>query len=184
VCVIALKQANRQFIANESIGHQLPTPTASILYSVTCWSIEIAGFVGARFCYRNVLKEGIQMSVHHLAGYFCGWFNVLGLSLGSSEFSKKSSGTHSCNSITKWLQLNGCDLNGRVYEHFWFSWLYYVPDWPPLWSSGQSTWLQIRRPGFDSRHYKKKKVVGLERGPLSLVSTTEELLDRKVAAAV
>jgi hypothetical protein len=31
---------------------------------------------------------------------------------------------------------------------------------------------------------KKKRVVGLERGPLSLVSTTEELLDRKVAAPV
>jgi hypothetical protein len=31
---------------------------------------------------------------------------------------------------------------------------------------------------------RKKKVVGLERGPLSLVSTTEELLDRKVAAPV
>jgi hypothetical protein len=31
---------------------------------------------------------------------------------------------------------------------------------------------------------KRKKVVGLERGPLSLVSTTEELLDRKVAAPV
>jgi hypothetical protein len=53
-------------------------------------------------------------------------------------------------------------------------------------------WLQIRRPGFDSRHYqifwgggkKKKQVVGLERGPLSLVSTTEDLLDRKVAAPV
>jgi hypothetical protein len=28
----------------------------------------------------------------------------------------------------------------------------------------------------------RKNVVGLERGPLSLVSTTEELLDRKVAA--
>jgi hypothetical protein len=65
---------------------------------------------------------------------------------------------------------------------------------PPLWSSGQRSWLQIRRPGFDSRHYqifwekKKKKerkqVVGLERGPLSLVSTTEELLDKKVAAPV
>jgi hypothetical protein len=55
---------------------------------------------------------------------------------------------------------------------------------PPLWSSGQSSWLQIRRPGFDSRHYQEKKVVGLERGPLSLVSTTEELLDRKVAAPV
>jgi hypothetical protein len=52
---------------------------------------------------------------------------------------------------------------------------------PPVWSSGQSSWLQIRRLGFDSRHY-QKKVVGLERGPLSLMSTTEELLDRKVAA--
>jgi hypothetical protein len=30
----------------------------------------------------------------------------------------------------------------------------------------------------------KKKVVGLERGSLSLVSTTEELLDRKIAAPV
>jgi hypothetical protein len=30
----------------------------------------------------------------------------------------------------------------------------------------------------------KKNVVGLERGPLSLVSTTEELLDRKVTAPV
>jgi hypothetical protein len=30
----------------------------------------------------------------------------------------------------------------------------------------------------------RKKVVGLERGTLSLVSTTEELLDRKVAASV
>jgi hypothetical protein len=38
-------------------------------------------------------------------------------------------------------------------------------------------------PRFDSRHYQKKKV-DLERGPLSLVSTTEELLDRKVAAPV
>jgi hypothetical protein len=30
----------------------------------------------------------------------------------------------------------------------------------------------------------RKKVVGLERGPLSLVGTTEELLDRKVATPV
>jgi hypothetical protein len=30
----------------------------------------------------------------------------------------------------------------------------------------------------------RKKLVGLEQGPLSLVSTTEELLDRKVAAPV
>jgi hypothetical protein len=30
----------------------------------------------------------------------------------------------------------------------------------------------------------RKKVMCLERGPLSLVSTTEELLDRKIAAPV
>jgi hypothetical protein len=30
----------------------------------------------------------------------------------------------------------------------------------------------------------RKKIVGLERGPLSLVSRTEELLDRKIAAPV
>jgi hypothetical protein len=28
---------------------------------------------------------------------------------------------------------------------------------PPLWSSVQSSWLQIQRPGFDSRHYEKKR---------------------------
>jgi hypothetical protein len=50
----------------------------------------------------------------------------------------------------------------------------------PLWSSGQSSWLQIKRPGFGSRLYQIfLEVVGLERGPLSLMSTTEELLERK-----
>jgi hypothetical protein len=59
--------------------------------------------------------------------------------------------------------------------------IYYVEESrPPLWSSGQSFWLQIQRLGFDSRHYQIFwEVVGLERGPLSLVSTTEELLGRK-----
>jgi hypothetical protein len=42
---------------------------------------------------------------------------------------------------------------------------------------------RYRGPGFDSRTLQKKVVV-LERGPLSLVSATEELLDRKVAAPV
>jgi hypothetical protein len=32
--------------------------------------------------------------------------------------------------------------------------------WPPLWSSGQSSWLQIRRPVFHSRHSQKKKSSG------------------------
>jgi hypothetical protein len=38
--------------------------------------------------------------------------------------------------------------------------------------------------GKKKKKKEKKTVVGLERGPLSLVSTTEELLDRKVAAPV
>jgi hypothetical protein len=34
-------------------------------------------------------------------------------------------------------------------------------------------------PGSIPGHYKKRKVVGLEQGPLSLVSATEELFGRK-----
>jgi hypothetical protein len=55
--------------------------------------------------------------------------------------------------------------------------------WPfrsPLCSSGQSSWLQIQRPGFDSRRCQIFwEAVRLERGPPNLVSTTEELLERK-----
>jgi hypothetical protein len=44
--------------------------------------------------------------------------------------------------------------------------------WPPLWSSGQSSWLYTQRFCFDSRCYQIFwDVVDLERGPLSLVST-------------
>jgi hypothetical protein len=51
---------------------------------------------------------------------------------------------------------------------------------PPLRSSGESSCLQIQRSGFYSRSYQIFwEVVGLERGPLNLVSTTEELLERK-----
>jgi hypothetical protein len=50
------------------------------------------------------------------------------------------------------------------------------PRGPPRWSSGQSSWLQIQRSGFDSRRYQIfSEVMRLERGPLSLVSTIEEL---------
>jgi hypothetical protein len=49
-----------------------------------------------------------------------------------------------------------------------------------LWSSGQGFWLHIQRYGFDSRRYQIFwEVVGLERGVLILLSTTEELLERK-----
>jgi hypothetical protein len=51
--------------------------------------------------------------------------------------------------------------------------LYVLCSGPPLWSNVQSF-------GFDFRRYQILwKVVGLERGPLSLLSTTEELLERK-----
>jgi hypothetical protein len=58
--------------------------------------------------------------------------------------------------------------------------LTYNTLWPPLWSSGQSSWLQKQRSEYDPRHNQIFwEVVGLEWGPLSLVSTTEELLERK-----
>jgi hypothetical protein len=44
---------------------------------------------------------------------------------------------------------------------------------------------RFKGPGFDSRRYQVFwEVVGLERGPLSLVRITEELLKRKVATPV
>jgi hypothetical protein len=74
--------------------------------------------------------------------------------------------------------------NGDVLCFLWgTNWIYicYVEESrPPLWSGGQSSWLQIQRSGFDSRRYRIfREIVGLERGPLSFVSTIEELLERK-----
>jgi hypothetical protein len=49
-----------------------------------------------------------------------------------------------------------------------------------LWYSGLGSRLQIQKSGFDSRRYQIIwEVVGLERSPLSLVSITGELLERK-----
>jgi hypothetical protein len=63
---------------------------------------------------------------------------------------------------------------------FWLLWLLLLLL-TPLWSSGQNSWLQIPRSGFDSGRYQIYwKAVGLERGPLSLVSTIEELLGGKM----
>jgi hypothetical protein len=52
--------------------------------------------------------------------------------------------------------------------------------WSPLWSSDLSSWLWIQMSGFDPRRCQIFwEAVGLERGQLSLVNTTEELLERK-----
>jgi hypothetical protein len=51
---------------------------------------------------------------------------------------------------------------------------------PPPWSAGQAFCLEIQRTGFDFRRYDiSLELVGPERGPLSLVSTTEELLEMR-----
>jgi hypothetical protein len=50
--------------------------------------------------------------------------------------------------------------------------------WSPLWSGGQSSWLQIQRSQVWFPALADWEVVGLERCPLSLMSTIEELLGR------
>jgi hypothetical protein len=62
------------------------------------------------------------------------------------------------------------------YIHYHYNFYYR----PLLWFSGQSSWLQIQRSWFDSQRYQISwEVVDLERGPLSHMSTNEELLERK-----
>jgi hypothetical protein len=56
----------------------------------------------------------------------------------------------------------------------------FISDFIIMLSICQSCWLQIQSSGIYSRRYQIFwQVVGLERGPLSLVSTIEELLERK-----
>jgi hypothetical protein len=51
---------------------------------------------------------------------------------------------------------------------------------PPLWSSGQSSWLQIQKSRVRFPQLQIFwEVVGLERGPLSLVRIIEELAEWK-----
>jgi hypothetical protein len=94
-----------------------------------------------------------------------------------------------------WEPNPGCPINPYVYKyrnlaHFLKDLMYTgwkanmeIKEWfrtPPLWSSDQSSWLQIQRSEFDFRRYQIfLEVVGLERGQLSLVSTIGELLGRK-----
>jgi hypothetical protein len=74
---------------------------------------------------------------------------------------------------TKYVKVPG--FGGRTPFYKLNTWV-----WPPLWSSDQSSWLQIQRFGFDFRRYQIIwEVVGLQRHPFSLVSTIEELLGRK-----
>jgi hypothetical protein len=79
-----------------------------------------------------------------------------------------------------------CDEDPAFFCNLGFKFLntYFEELQLPLRSSDQSSWLQIQRSGFDSRRYQIfREVVGLEWGPLSLVSTTEELLERESSSS-
>jgi hypothetical protein len=85
---------------------------------------------------------------------------------------------------TYWIRACVCprtDLDRNNAVNFCCTFMFTVSTFRlSLWSSGQSSWLQIQRSGSDSRRYQIIwEVVGLERGPLSLGSTIEELLERK-----
>jgi hypothetical protein len=83
---------------------------------------------------------------------------------------------------------NSCLQNRDVLCFLWGTNLIYIcyveESRLPLWSSSRSCWLQIQRSGFDSRCYQIFwEVVGLERGPLRLVSKNEELLEWKISCS-
>jgi hypothetical protein len=61
---------------------------------------------------------------------------------------------------------------------------WYTQVRPPLWSSGQGSWLQIQRSEFDFWRYQIFwEVVGLERGPLSIVCKFVDLLEIKFSGS-
>jgi hypothetical protein len=63
--------------------------------------------------------------------------------------------------------------NNNIIFHVLLYW------WPPLWSSDQNCWPHFRRSGLNSRRYQIFwEVVGLQRGPLGLMSILEELFGR------
>jgi hypothetical protein len=71
-----------------------------------------------------------------------------------------------------------------VLKLWWITSYFFILRWQPLWSSVQSSWLQIQRYGFDSRCYHIFwQVLSLERGPLSLVSSIEELFGRNSSSS-
>jgi hypothetical protein len=75
---------------------------------------------------------------------------------------------------------NPLGLYGMLQGLLYFTLLYFtLRNSDRLWSIGQSSWLQIQRPSFDFRCYQIFWEVGLKRGPLSLMTTSEELLERK-----
>jgi hypothetical protein len=75
-------------------------------------------------------------------------------------------------------QILWTESGGAKWAHYNF--MHYTSNIPPLCLVVRVPGYRSRGPGFDSRRYQIfREVVGLERGPLSLVSIIEELLGRK-----
>jgi hypothetical protein len=101
--------------------------------------------------------------------------------------------SHTCTSMwrlylapasTHWACLVNATQPGSFHATYWCERVASaLPDMKasrgtPLRASGQSSWLQVQRSGVDSRRYQIFwGVVGLQRGPLSLSSTVEELTE-------
>jgi hypothetical protein len=73
-----------------------------------------------------------------------------------------------------------CTKRIRILTHFIHVQLL-IHMW--LWGPPQTSWLRIKRSRVYSGHYQIFWVVGLEQGPLSLVSIIEELLGRKSSSS-
>jgi hypothetical protein len=121
---------------------------------------------------------------------------IINLQLDSASFCLVAYSTPSIQSVRKQRNLislknfirleNGANCHSLyrlhlsfVISHFHSIYCLLTTNRPPLCYSTQSSWLQIQRFGFDSKRYHIFwEVVGLKRGPLGFVSTTEELLGR------
>jgi hypothetical protein len=78
---------------------------------------------------------------------------------------------------SSWQQIQRSGFNSQSYHIFWELEVLEDRVYGLL---VKSSWLQIQRSGFNSRSYQIFwELEGLEQGPLSLVSTIEELLGRK-----
>jgi hypothetical protein len=158
----------------------------SLLGSVFC--VSASGLQYCCLCTKRITC--LTSPSEYLTVFRAGW---RGLTLGTT-FSNSFSPLGLSRIATVDEATSNCPL---LSTHSWsFSWASRIlkPRWnirsdvdwrPPIWSSGQSFWVQIQRSRFDSQRYQIFwEVVSLEQGPLSLVRIIEELLEKTVAASV
>jgi hypothetical protein len=145
--------------------------------------------------YVSLLEEGLEAALKATTALYDQTVDSL-TQLTAQDISNIFQGAKICDLLlqpgTTTLDLSlqaGCFTNeskyGTLLHYRRDIFLWTIPwPWPLLWSTGQSSLLQIQKSGFDSRRYQIFwEVVDLERGPLSLVSTIEELLGRESSSS-